>query len=106
MKIGVLTDSLTDLTLDEALAHASSVGAETVEFGAGTWSPKPHINAQELLASEQQRSELLAKVADHGLTISAINASGNQLHPTEADADQVTRDAVRLAGELGLDTVC
>ncbi|MGJ0203342.1 TIM barrel protein [Leucobacter sp. gxy201] len=105
MHIGVLTDSLAELGLDAALAHSRDVGATTVEFGAGTWSPKPHIDAPALLASPAAQGELLRKVEDHGLAISAINASGNQLHPTEAGADGMTRDAVRLAGELGLDTV-
>lgn len=105
MKIGVLTDSLTDLTLDEALAHSRSVGAETVEFGAGPWSPKPHLSAPELLASEAGRQNLLRHVADAGLEISAINASGNPLHPDEPENDRATRDAIRLAGELGVGTV-
>lgn len=105
MKIGVLTDSLTGLTLDDALAHARSVGAETVEFGAGTWSPRPHLDVRALLASAERRAELLARVADAGLGISAINASGNQLHPDEPGADGITRDAIRLAGLLGVDRV-
>lgn len=105
MKIGVLTDSLATLTLDEALRHSAEAGASTVEFAAGTWSAKPHLDVPGLLASEQRRSELLRRVSDAGLEISALNASGNQLHPAEPDNDRITRDVVRLAGELGLDTV-
>ena len=105
MHIGVLTDSLPDLTLDEALAHARGVGAETVEFGAGPWSPKPHISVPDLLASQGTRADLKRRVEGEGLGISAINASGNPLHPGEPGNDGVTRDAIRLAGELGVGTV-
>ncbi|WP_129661140.1 sugar phosphate isomerase/epimerase family protein [Rothia halotolerans] len=105
MHIGVLTDSLADLTLDEALAHARAVGAETVEFGAGPWSPTPHVSAPDLLASQSARADLKRRVEGEGLGISAINASGNPLHPGEPGNDGVTRDAIRLAGELGVETV-
>lgn len=105
MRIGVLTDSLANLSLDEALTLARGCGAETVEFGAGTWSQQPHLDVSSLLGSARLRDEFMTHVADHGLSVSAINASGNQLHPSEPDADRVTRDAVRLAGELGIGTV-
>ncbi|MGO1543691.1 MAG: sugar phosphate isomerase/epimerase family protein [Gulosibacter sp.] len=105
MRIGILTDSLSELSLDEVLRHATEVGAETVEFGGGSWSPKPHLEVTNLLSSPQERQVFLQQVADAGLEISALNASGNQLHPSEPQNDVMTRDVIRLAGELGVKTV-
>jgi len=47
-------------------------------------------------------------VASRGLTISALNAAGNPIHPQRAIAtsfDQDYRKVVRLATQLGVDTV-
>ena len=49
----------------------------------------------------------MAKIADHGLAISALNCSGNPLHPGESGAQHraVTSKTIRLAGLLGIDRV-
>ncbi|KAB1640233.1 sugar phosphate isomerase/epimerase family protein [Gulosibacter chungangensis] len=75
------------------------------QFGGGSWSPKPHLDVEHLLSSKNARDEFQKKLADAGLEISALNASGNQLHPAEPGNDELTRDVVRVAGELGVETV-
>src|SRR5258708_3097173 len=79
MKIGLVTDSLSDLSFDELVKTAAEMGIETLEFGCGGWSQAPHLNLDQLLASETARSRFLATLRDHGLEISALNCSGNQL---------------------------
>lgn len=104
MRIGLVTDSLGHLPLDTLLAHAAGLGITRVEFGCGNWSQAPHLDLAGLLASPAARADFLAKLGDHGLEISALNCSGNPLHPGEGGArhDAVTRQTIRLAGLLGV----
>ncbi|WP_110643927.1 sugar phosphate isomerase/epimerase family protein [Salinicola sp. CPA57] len=106
MKIGIVTDSLANLSVDELFGLCARQGIEEVEFAIGNWSNSPHIDASALLDSQQQRRELQARLDDHGLRISAFNANGNQLHPTDGKRqDEVVRQAIRLAEHFGLSKV-
>lgn len=104
MKIGLVTDSLPELTLDELLRTAAELEIDMLEFGCGNWSSAPHLGLDALLASATARAEFLTKLKAHGLAISALNCSGNPLHPgAGGEAHRaVTRKTVQLAGLLGL----
>lgn len=107
MKIGLVTDSLAHLSLDEMLVTAAETGVEMVEFGCTNWCAAAHLNLDELLNSESARDEFLAKVKDHGLEISALNCSGNPLAPNDRGKahDAGTRKTMQLAGLLGIERV-
>ncbi|MFG6137295.1 sugar phosphate isomerase/epimerase family protein [Halomonas sp. B23F22_10] len=98
MKIGIVTDSLANLGLDELLAFCAEQGIDSVEFAIGNWSNSPHLDAAALLESQSKRQELKSKLLHHGLTISAFNANGNSMHPTDGERqDAVVRQAIRLS---------
>jgi sugar phosphate isomerase/epimerase len=105
--IGLVTDSLSDLPLEALLDRAAECGITALEFGCGNWSAAPHMALDALLASEAARRELLAQLAERGLAISALNCSGNPLHPGEHGARHrgVTSATLRLAGLLGVERV-
>jgi sugar phosphate isomerase/epimerase len=107
MQIGMVTDSLAQLGLDDLLVAASGLGITRLEFGCGNWSAAPHLDTATLLGSAVRRGEFLAKIAAHGLSISALNCSGNPLHPGEHGRRhrEVTSATLRLAGLLGVDRV-
>jgi sugar phosphate isomerase/epimerase len=107
MKIGLYTDTLPDLPLDELLPAVADMGIEGLEFGTGNWSRVPHLNMDELLDSETQCREFLAKLKAHGLSICALNCSGNQLLPGEGGEQQrdVVRKTLRLARQLEVDRI-
>lgn len=107
MKIGLNTDSLGALSLEETLDHAATLGLDTVEFGLGGWSSAPHVNIGELLASDAARDRLAGMLRERGLAISALNASGNPLHPGAIGAvdTRLAYDAVELARRLGVSRV-
>jgi sugar phosphate isomerase/epimerase len=107
MKIGMITDSLGNLSLDEMLRASAELGLETLEFACGNWSSAPHIDLAAMLDSAATRAEFVAKIRDHGLTIAALNCSGNPLHPGPQGKQhrQVTEDTIRLASLLGIDRV-
>jgi sugar phosphate isomerase/epimerase len=106
MKIGLNTDSLGALSINEMLDLAAELGIETVEFPTGAWSPAPHVDLDRLLGSDAARRELPARVEDRGLAISALTCNGNQLDPVSGGAhDAVTRKTIALAPLLGVDRI-
>ncbi len=107
MKIGMNTDSLADMKLDQVLDLTQRLGIDMLEFCCGNWSTSPHVNLPKLLDSDKARREFKAKVKDHGAEICALNCSGNPLDPGERGKvhDQVTRDTIKLAGLMGIEKV-
>lgn len=104
MKIGLNTDSLAMLDLDQVIDLAAGNGMDALEFGLGGWSPAPHLAIGALIAEASTRDRLMAKLRDRRLVISALNASGNPLHPGPdgaADA-RLARDTIELAAQLGV----
>ena len=107
MKIGMITDSVASLDFEAMLELADRLGLDTLEFACGNWSVAPHIDRAALLADAGKRRDFLGCIAAHKLAISALNCSGNPLHPGEEGRqhDQVTRETIRLAGLLGVERV-
>ena len=107
MRIGMVTDSLSHLPLAELLHTAAELGIEMLEFPCGNWSNAPHLNLDLLLDDQAARGEFMAKLRDHGLSLSALNCSGNPLHPGDVGQRhrEVTSKTIRLAGLLGVDRV-
>ncbi|WP_246676572.1 sugar phosphate isomerase/epimerase [Mesorhizobium sp. B1-1-5] len=103
----MITDSLGNLSFDEMLRASAELELETLEFACGNWSSAPHIDLAAMLDSATTRAEFVAKIRDHGLTIAALNCSGNPLHPGPQGKQhrQVTEDTIRLASVLGIDRV-
>ena len=86
MKIGIVTDSLSHLSLDDMLDTAARLGIKGVEFNAANWTAAPHFNLKALLSSSAERRELLTSVKLRGLEIFALNANGSKWispHPHE-----------------------
>ena len=79
MKLGLVTDSLAAYSLPEAAAICRRLGLEQVELGCGNWSPAPHTDLKTLTADGSARRRLLDTLGENGLTISALNCSGNPL---------------------------
>jgi sugar phosphate isomerase/epimerase len=107
MRIGMVTDSLGHLPLDDLLRTAAELGIEMLEFPCGNWSSAPHVKLDAMMESAPVRAVFLAKLRDHGLALSALNCSGNPLHPGEPGKrhQAVTSKTIRLAGMLGVDRV-
>jgi sugar phosphate isomerase/epimerase len=106
MRIGLNTDSLGTLPLDALLDLCAELAIECVELPTGAWSPAPHVDLDRLLGSDVARRELLARVRDRGLAISALTCNGNQLDPVSGpDHDAVTRRTIALARLLDVDRV-
>src|SRR5437868_6732059 len=107
MKIGMITDSLGELSFDDLLGTAAELGIERLEFAAGNWSRAPHLTLDRMLDSAPAREEFMVRLRGHGLSISALNCSGNPLHPGEPGGRhrEVTRKTIALASLLGVERV-
>lgn len=107
MKIGMITDSLPGTSFEAMLEVAARLGLDMLEFGCGNWSSAPHFDLDRMLGSDAARREFKAKLAAHGIAISALNCSGNPLHPGEPGKrhDAVTRKTIELASLMDVDRV-
>ncbi len=108
MKLGLFTVPLADRPLSEALDFARSLGCEAVELGTGGYPGRDHCDPGRLLADAAALEEFKNNLEKSGLEISALSCHGNPLHPKETVAhphDEDFRNTVRLAAELGVETV-
>ena len=107
MKIGLNTDSLGALSLKATLDIAAALSLDTVELGLGGWSSAPHVEIGALLADAGARDHLTGLLRERKLAISALNASGNPLHPGEIGPNdtKLAHDAIALAKMLGVGRV-
>jgi sugar phosphate isomerase/epimerase len=106
MKLCLLTDSVPELTLEQALDLAAGLGIESVEIAAGGQSSAPHMRLQELLGNAGARAGFLKAISARGLRLAAINCSAWPMHPQRAREEaRFMHDAIRLAGELEVDKI-
>lgn len=108
MRIGLLTDGLAHMDLDDVLAWCAERDVRDIELGVGGYSPAPHLDAATLLADQDARAALLERLREAGVNVVALNASGNPLHPDGAVReahDRALRSALRLAAALHVERV-
>lgn len=108
MKLGIIANGLQDKPLDEALRIFADLGIEKFEPGCGGCAGKAHVNPQELLADPAKLQKFKDVQKETGVSVSVLSCHGNPIHPNRelaASDDRDMRDAVRLAGELGIDTI-
>ena len=107
MKIGLNTDGFGALPLAECLDRIAGLGLTHVEFGLGGWSGAPHVDIADLLASGTSRDRLKGMLKERDLAISALNCSGNQLHPDDIGPNdtKLAYDTLELATLLGVERI-
>ncbi len=109
MRIGVFSDSLPKLPRRRMLAWCAERGITDVELGVGAWGPwpRPHLDLATI-GERAERDRLAGELKEHGITLAAVNAAGNLLHPDPAkrqDAQARFRAAVDLAVAFGVKRV-
>ncbi len=107
MKLGFVSDSLGGRRFEDVLDQAVRLGVSGVEVNTGGWSTAPHFDIAAMKSDTGARKDFAKAFFDRGLEIVALNANGNQLHPISgATQSACLRDTIRIAGELGVKTVC
>lgn len=108
MKLSVLAVALADRPLADALQFLKERGVQQVEVGCGGYPGKAHCDPAALLSDPKKLQEFKDTFARSGLTISALSAHGNAVHPVPEIAKAYHEDfvnAVLLAEKLGVDRV-
>ena len=107
MKIGLFTALLAKLSLDEVIQKVKTLGINTVELGTGNYVGDPHLKV-EWLGQGAKLKEFQQKIADAGISISALSCHGNPLHPNKKVAQlhaATTKKTILMAEKLGVKTV-
>jgi sugar phosphate isomerase/epimerase len=108
MKLGVFAVVFSRMKFEEALDYIRSVGVEAVEIGCGGYVGDAHCKPGELLQDEAAARAFKKAVDDRGLTISALSAHANPLHPNpeigQAHKNYVT-NAILMAEKIGVETI-
>lgn len=106
MKLGFVSDSLGNMSFEELLETAVRIGVSGIEVNACGWTNAPHFDLKTMLSDASARDAYLRAFRDRGLEIVSLNANGNPLHPTDPTNGQGLKDTIRVAGEMGIETVC
>jgi sugar phosphate isomerase/epimerase len=103
MDLCLYTDSVPDLSFEDALDLAARIGCRSIEIAAGGQSSAPHMRIQELLEDASARDSFREAFASRGLRIAALNCSAWPLHPVVGQQHaELIRGVIRLAGHLGV----
>jgi sugar phosphate isomerase/epimerase len=109
MKLGVFTPVFGGLALPEMLEAVKALEhVSALELGTGGWPGRDHLDPDALLACPSQATAFRQRLADAGLTVSALSCHGNPLHPDPARAtadDETFRKTVALAEQLEVPVV-
>ena len=106
MKLGFVSDSLGGMSFDEMLDHAARMGVSGIEVNTCGWSTAPHFDLEGMLGNASAQRAFLKAFIDRGLEVIGLNANGNPLHPTDPAQGEGLKDTIRVAGEMGIKTVC
>src|SRR5207302_5969146 len=106
MKLCAVSESLGHLPFKEAAKASADLSLSDLEIGICNWSAAPHADLQSLLMSKEKRQEFLSVLVQNGLSLAALNCSGNQLHPVDGERQsKVIYETVRVAELLGVHTI-
>lgn len=106
MKLGFVSDSLGGLSFKEMLDHAARMGVSGIEVNTCGWSTAPHFDLDMMLGNRAAQKSFLDAFADRGVEVISLNANGNPLHPTDPAQGEGLKNTIRVAGEMGIRTVC
>ncbi|WP_341487559.1 sugar phosphate isomerase/epimerase [Pararhizobium sp. A13] len=106
MKLGFVSDSLGGMSFEALLDNAARLGVSGVEINTGGWSTAPHFDLSIMKSSADARRNFAKAFESRGLEVIALNANGNPLHPTQPEQGECLKDTIRIAGEMGIKTVC
>lgn len=108
MKLGMFAALFLDQPLERALDVARDLGLQAIEIGAGNFATLGHCNPEALLNDRALRSAFVKHVEKRGLQISALNSSGNPLHPDPSYSKKNVHEldqAMELASQIGVSVV-
>ncbi len=106
MKLGFVSDSLSGMSFEDMLDNAVRMGVSGIEVNTCGWSTAPHFDLKGMLGNAAAQKTYREAFEARGLEIICLNANGNPLHPTDPAQREGLKDTIRVAGEMGISTVC
>ena len=108
MKLGVLTNVVGNMSLEDAQKYFKSMGIQMVEIGCGGYPGKDHCDPEVLRHDEAKYQEFCDTIKKYDMEVSAFSCHGNPIHPNKelaAAYDKDMRNAVLMAEKYGLDQI-
>jgi sugar phosphate isomerase/epimerase len=111
VKLGLLTAAFPDLSLEQVAEWAASEGFEALEVAcwpAASGEARRYAGVCHIDVETFDPDEVLGILERHGLAISALAYYPNNLHPDDAQREQVNghlRKVIDAAQRLGVETV-
>lgn len=78
MKLGVLTNVVGNMPLEDALKYFKSMGIQMVEIGCGGYPGKDHCDPEVLLHDEAKYQEFCDTIKKYDMEVSAFSCHGNR----------------------------
>jgi sugar phosphate isomerase/epimerase len=107
MKLGVFTAAFADMEFEAMLDYVASVGVNAVEIPVGAYVGDAHCKPAQMLNDDKACADFKAKIVAHGLTVSALSAHANPLHPNPTIGEphrQYVKNGILMAEKLGVST--
>ena len=108
MKLGVFNPAFGHLSFDDFLEYIVQHDVTAIEIACGGYVGDAHCKPKDLLGNPTALDRFKGKIVDRSLSISALSAHANPLHPNpeigEPHKDAI-KNAILLAEQLGVDTV-
>jgi sugar phosphate isomerase/epimerase len=108
MKLGVFMAMFRDIAFEKMLDYVTEKGVQVVEINCGGYVGDTYCKPADLLKNDAACTAFKNAIESRGLTISALSAHANPLHPDTTIGDPhraAITNAIRLAEKLGVDTV-
>ena len=104
MKLCAVSDSLGNLSFNEAAKASADLGLAALEIGTGNWSSAPHANLQSLLSSKEKRQKTamawrMARVPRRVRRFVARGANTREIVPFHASGDLNAHDSLVHAND-------
>lgn len=107
MKLGVFAVVFGDQPFEQVLDYVTSHGVQAVEIGCGGYVGDAHLKPARLLDDPAATQRFKEAIASRGLTVSALSAHANPLHPKpeigEAHRAYI-KNGILMAEKLDVDT--
>jgi sugar phosphate isomerase/epimerase len=107
MKLGVFIAAFAKMEFEALLDYVASVGVNAIEIPVGGYVGDSHLKPAQMLNNDQACRDLKDKIAARGLTISALSAHANPLHPNPSIGEphrEAVKNGILMAEKLGVDT--
>src|SRR6185295_9093464 len=107
-KLGVFIAAFAKMEFEALLDYVVSVGVSAIEIPVGGYVGDSHLKPAQMLGNDQACRDLKDKITERGLTISALSAHANPLHPNPYIGEphrEAVKNGILMAEKLGVNTL-